>query len=220
MRTLKLLALAATALAAPAMATSYTYGSQVSVPGFPLNIFPGAGPASMFPISITVSGARPVLTDIDLVLSGLRHTYADDIAVAVQAPTGLAMLVLTDAGGSSNFRGTYTFSDGFAPLQNGTTPIRTRTSCPAPMAHPSMASTRSPTCSPTAAPSRSSTASTRTAPGRSGSGTMRPATWARSRASRSTSPPVPEPATWAMMIGGLGLVGASMRRRKTAVSFA
>jgi hypothetical protein len=31
---------------------------------------------------------------------------------------------------------------------------------------------------------------------------------------------VPEPATWAMMIGGLALVGASMRRRRTAVSFA
>ena len=35
-----------------------------------------------------------------------------------------------------------------------------------------------------------------------------------------TPPPsVPEPATWAMMIGGLGLVGASMRRR-TKVAFA
>jgi len=30
---------------------------------------------------------------------------------------------------------------------------------------------------------------------------------------------IPEPATWAMMIGGLALVGAQMRRRKTAVSF-
>jgi len=36
----------------------------------------------------------------------------------------------------------------------------------------------------------------------------------------TAAPPVPEPATWAMMIGGLGLVGMSMRRRKTAVSFA
>jgi hypothetical protein len=34
-----------------------------------------------------------------------------------------------------------------------------------------------------------------------------------------STPPVPEPATWAMMVGGLGLVGMQMRRRKTAVSF-
>jgi len=33
-------------------------------------------------------------------------------------------------------------------------------------------------------------------------------------------PAVPEPATWAMMIGGLGIAGMAMRRRKTAVSFA
>jgi hypothetical protein len=31
---------------------------------------------------------------------------------------------------------------------------------------------------------------------------------------------IPEPGTWALMIGGLALVGASMRRRKVAVSFA
>ncbi len=31
---------------------------------------------------------------------------------------------------------------------------------------------------------------------------------------------VPEPATWAMMIGGFALVGASLRSRKTAVRFA
>jgi hypothetical protein len=32
--------------------------------------------------------------------------------------------------------------------------------------------------------------------------------------------PVPEPASWAMMIGGLGFVGAAMRRRATKVAFA
>ena len=31
---------------------------------------------------------------------------------------------------------------------------------------------------------------------------------------------VPEPATWAMMMGGFALIGFSMRRRRTEVSFA
>lgn len=31
---------------------------------------------------------------------------------------------------------------------------------------------------------------------------------------------VPEPATWAMMIAGIGLVGATMRRRRTTLQFA
>jgi hypothetical protein len=38
-----------------------------------------------------------------------------------------------------------------------------------------------------------------------------------------TLPGVPEPATWAMMIGGIGMVGGAMRRRRsvsTKVSFA
>ncbi len=34
------------------------------------------------------------------------------------------------------------------------------------------------------------------------------------------APVVPEPATWAMMIGGFALAGAAMRRRKAAVRFA
>jgi hypothetical protein len=34
------------------------------------------------------------------------------------------------------------------------------------------------------------------------------------------TPGVPEPATWAMMIGGLGLVGSAMRRRAVRVAFA
>lgn len=34
------------------------------------------------------------------------------------------------------------------------------------------------------------------------------------------APVVPEPATWALMIGGFALAGAAIRRRKAAVSFA
>lgn len=32
--------------------------------------------------------------------------------------------------------------------------------------------------------------------------------------------PVPEPATWAMMVGGFGLIGAAVRRRRMTVRFA
>jgi len=31
--------------------------------------------------------------------------------------------------------------------------------------------------------------------------------------------PTPEPATWALMLGGFGLLGSSMRRRKTSLTF-
>jgi hypothetical protein len=34
------------------------------------------------------------------------------------------------------------------------------------------------------------------------------------------NPGVPEPGTWAMLIAGMGVVGAQMRRRKVAISFA
>ncbi|HWJ69561.1 MAG TPA: THxN family PEP-CTERM protein [Sphingobium sp.] len=37
---------------------------------------------------------------------------------------------------------------------------------------------------------------------------------------RSVAGAVPEPTTWAMMISGFAIAGASLRRRKTAVSFA
>ena len=36
----------------------------------------------------------------------------------------------------------------------------------------------------------------------------------------ASSPSVPEPASWALMIGGFGVVGAAMRRRRTAAAFA
>ncbi len=35
-----------------------------------------------------------------------------------------------------------------------------------------------------------------------------------------TPPAVPEPASWAMLIAGMGIVGFAMRRRKTTVAFA
>jgi len=46
------------------------------------------------------------------------------------------------------------------------------------------------------------------------------ADWINSLLVPTVEPGVPEPGTWAMMIAGFAFVGASMRRRKSAVSFA
>jgi len=35
---------------------------------------------------------------------------------------------------------------------------------------------------------------------------------------RSTANPVPEPATWAAMIGGFGMAGAALRRRREVLA--
>lgn len=40
-----------------------------------------------------------------------------------------------------------------------------------------------------------------------------------SKAQAPSAGPIPEPATWAMMIAGFALVGIAMRRRKRAISF-
>jgi len=39
-------------------------------------------------------------------------------------------------------------------------------------------------------------------------------------ASRGPTSPAPEPASWLMMVGGFGLLGAAMRRRKASIAFA
>jgi len=38
--------------------------------------------------------------------------------------------------------------------------------------------------------------------------------------SAATAAPTPEPATWALMVGGFGLAGAAMRRKRVVVRFA
>lgn len=45
-------------------------------------------------------------------------------------------------------------------------------------------------------------------------GELKMRTWAR--ASIETTPPIPEPETWSMMLGGLGLLGFAARRKKAA----
>lgn len=220
MHSLKFLALAAAAVVAmPGVAATYSYNSAVNVPGFPFNIV-GTGPASVFPIEIAVSGAQPVTTDVDLVLTGLKHSFGDDLAIALQGPTGLAVLILTDAGGNSNFNGTYTFSQG-APLLNDGTYGNTSTNIPAGTYSPSTFGFNP------IANLLTSGSSLSAFNGLDPNGTWKLWIWDDNVGNTGSLQgvslniaAVPEPASWALMMGGFGVVGLQMRRRKMAVSFA
>lgn len=107
--TLWLSSIAVMALMAGANAQIYNYTATG-----PFNI-PGAGssgPASVYPITFNVTDSGNVVW-VAITLSGLSHTWFDDIDALLVSPAGTAVLFLSDAGGSSDPdpNGAYTFRD-------------------------------------------------------------------------------------------------------------
>jgi subtilisin-like proprotein convertase family protein len=221
MRTFKLLALAAsTALATPAMAADFVFAGPVAIPASGT-----AGPASVFPIQFNVSGLGTVL-DVNLTLTGLTHSFADDLQILLASPTGTMVGLMVNAGGTANFRNTNLTFDDQAPTalpnnNNSTNAVYASGSY--------LPSTYAlgPVISALIDGTSLSLFNGETANGiwslyiRDDEfldvGALAGATLSIS--ATPTAPAVPEPATWAMMIGGLGVVGMQLRRRKTTVSF-
>lgn len=105
--TLWLSSIAIAALMAGANAQIYNYTATG-----PFNI-PGAsssGPASVYPITFNVPNTGNVVW-VAITLGGLTHTWFDDIDALLVSPSGTAVLFLSDAGGSSDPNGDYTFRD-------------------------------------------------------------------------------------------------------------
>lgn len=76
------------------------------------------GPASLFPSTIDVSGISNV-TDVDVILHGLSHTWSGDLEIVVQGPGGQGVILMDGVGGSSNWTNdTVTFSDGAPAMTN------------------------------------------------------------------------------------------------------
>lgn len=111
-----------------------------------------AGVSSLYPSPIAVSGLTDPVLKVTVTLNGLSHTYPDDVDVLLVGPTGASLIVLSDAGGSTDVvTADVTFDDSAAgpvpdggPLVAGTyqpTNIGTGDTFAAPAPAPSAATT-------------------------------------------------------------------------------
>jgi subtilisin-like proprotein convertase family protein len=71
--------------------------------------------ASPYPSTIPVSGLTGTVSDVNVTLMGLTHTYPDDVAVLLVGPTGKTTVLMADTGGSFDVSAIdLTFDDGAA----------------------------------------------------------------------------------------------------------
>ena len=81
-----------------------------------------AGPGSPYPSNIAVSGLPTSGVSVNnVVLTGINHTWGDDIDILLQSPTGQNVVLMSDVGGTVAVpNATYTFNDA-GPALNPTT---------------------------------------------------------------------------------------------------
>jgi subtilisin-like proprotein convertase family protein len=56
--------------------------------------------ADPYPSSIAVSGLAPSISDVNVTVSGLSHTFPDDVGVLLVGPEGQKTILMTDVGGT------------------------------------------------------------------------------------------------------------------------
>jgi Ca2+-binding RTX toxin-like protein len=80
-------------------------------------VIPDQGPATPYPSPINVSGLSAAVTDVDVTLNNVTHTFADDIDALLVGPQGQKVILMSDAG-DGNTAGitdtTLTFDDSAA----------------------------------------------------------------------------------------------------------
>ena len=74
---------------------------------------PQAGPASVYPSTITISGFEGAVSKVTVGLLNLSHTFPEDLDVLLVSPTGRKILLMSDAGGGNRIdHVNLTFNDG------------------------------------------------------------------------------------------------------------
>ena len=171
--------------------------------------------------SIVVSNVSGTLTGLSLSLFGLSHTYPDDIVLGLLNETaGVGFVFFSGVGGSTDVNNiNLTFSDdaaGFAPESFFDGPLVSGTYLPSNYYEYEFTNfTNATSFGDFAGLAANGTWSLYVLDTFAGDeGTI---AGGFSLTLVTDAGVVPEPATWAMMIGGFGAAGAAMRRRRHAV---
>jgi Ca2+-binding RTX toxin-like protein len=80
-------------LAAQTAAAQTTFSNSSPI------VIPESGAATPYPSTISVSGLSAAVTDVDVTLNNVTHTFPDDIDVLLVGPQGQKVIVMSDAGG-------------------------------------------------------------------------------------------------------------------------
>lgn len=81
--------------AVPTVSASFSNSSQITINT--VGVIPS--PASPYPSNIPVKGVFGEITSLTVSLSGLSHSYPDDIDVLLVGPQGQTAILMSDAGG-------------------------------------------------------------------------------------------------------------------------
>ncbi len=94
--------------AASAGATVFPNAGAITIPT-------GPGQSTPYPSTISVSGLTGTIVDVNATLTGITHTYPDDIDILLVGPAGQKVVLMADTGGSTDITGvTLTFDDSAA----------------------------------------------------------------------------------------------------------
>jgi hypothetical protein len=91
-------------LAGPAIAAVFSNSGPISVPT--------SGTATPYPQTVDVSGLSGKITDLNVTLHGVTHSFPDDLEVLLVGPGGQKVLLMSDVGGRYGLNGVdLTFDD-------------------------------------------------------------------------------------------------------------
>jgi subtilisin-like proprotein convertase family protein len=88
---------------------TFTNSSAISIPS--------SGASTPYPSNITVAGLRGTINKVTVTLNTMTHTFPDDIDVLLVGPTGVKLILMSDAIGSNDLSShTFTFDSSAGSL--------------------------------------------------------------------------------------------------------